>query len=143
MTMEELLVVRELTAQIVRLEKKINGLILLLTNVAPVLDGMPKATRIESKIETLALKKIEAEYELAELRATLDDAKLGLTEKILDEITDPTLQTLAILHYVECLPLKRLPARMHFRLRTLYNLKRKLCTPLARPCTLDAKRESE
>ena len=114
--------VRILKEKIAELEKHIQALRLSAENLVPILDGMPRATDIRSRVETIGVKVITAEEDLRDLREELIQAKEGLMRRILDDIADPTTQTLLALRYVECLSFRKIAARMHYTLRQVFRL---------------------
>ena len=112
MTKQELTSVRAVATQIHTLEAKLHGLRLLAANLVPTLDGMPHDTTVKSRVEAVALKTIMAEGELETLRKQLQQAKVNLINQILDDVADPTLQTLLILRYVKIRHYLSLPATL-------------------------------
>ena len=123
MTGEELNAVRNLQKQIRALEKNVHGLKMLAENIVPILDGLPHSTDTKSRVENIALKIVEREHELDNLREEYLHAKERLTNKILSELgEDPILQTLLILYYVECLSFRETARRMGYTLRHVFRL---------------------
>lgn len=119
---EILISVRLLQEKIAELERHIQALRLSAENLVPILDGMPRATDIRSRVETIGLKIIAAEEDLTDLREEILLAKEGLMRRILDEIADPTIQTLVALRYVECLSFRKIAVRMNYTLRQVFRL---------------------
>lgn len=101
---------------------------MLAENLVPVLDGMPHATDIKSRVEAIALKTIMAEGELAALREEYLQAKVKLTSQILDEVEDPTNQTLLILRFVELKTWTQVAQLMHVDRRWLFRRYKKFAT---------------
>lgn len=126
MTEQELNSVRELKKRIHVLEKHLQALRLSAENIVPVLDGLPHSTEAKSRVEKIALMIIQDERELTALNEKILLAKSELVDKILCQVDEPTLQTLLILRYVECLSFKETARRMHFTLRHLYRLHKKI-----------------
>ena len=122
MTEKELNVVRELKKQIRDLERHLQSLRISAENLVPILDGLPHSTEVKSRVEKLALMIIEDERELDTLREKILLAKSELLDKILREIDEPSIQTLLVLRYVECLSFKETARRMHFTLRYIFKL---------------------
>ena len=104
MTTEELMTVRSLNMRIRRLEQKLAGLRLLITNVTPIMDVTPRSQRLESKVEWLAVRALDLEHELDDLRGQLSARRITLTEAILSEPVEAVVQSLLIMFYVELCP---------------------------------------
>ncbi|MBQ3442229.1 MAG: hypothetical protein IJG33_03175 [Selenomonadaceae bacterium] len=126
MTEQELNSVRELKKRIHVLEKHLQALRLSAENIVPVLDGLPHSTEAKSRVEKIALMIVEDERELTALNEKILLAKSELVDKILCQVDEPTLQTLLILRYVECLSFKETARRMHFTLRHIFKLHEKI-----------------
>ncbi len=114
--------VRKLKVKIAELEQHIQALRLSAENLVPILDGMPRATDVRSRVEMISVKILTAEQNLSDMCEELDNAKVQLMRRILDEISDPLTQTLLVLRYVECLSFRKIAARMHYTLRQIFRL---------------------
>lgn len=114
--------VRKLKVKIADLERHLQALRLSAENLVPILDGMPRATDIRSRVETISVKILTEEQNINDLREELVKAKVKLLRRILDEISDPLIQTLLVLRYVECLSFRKIAARMHYTLRQIFRL---------------------
>lgn len=125
MTKQELKSVLLLKHKISAQEGYIETLRLSAENLVPVPSDMPRSLDISKRVENLAIKLVEAGNKLAELQAQFFQAKLSLTEKILVEVSDPTLQKFVLLRYVECLSYKDTAHRMRYTLRHIYRLHEK------------------
>ena len=122
MTEEELNGVRELNKKICDIERHLQALRISAENLVPILDGLPHSSEAKSRVEKIALMIVEDERELTALNETKLLAKSKLADKILCEVDEPTLQTLLVLRYVECLSFKETARRMHFTLRYVFKL---------------------
>lgn len=69
-----------------------------------------------------------AEGELAALREEFVRAKVKLTSQILDEVDDPTIQTLLILRFVEIKTWGQIAQLMHTDRRWLFRRYKKFAT---------------
>lgn len=125
MTEKELNSVRELKKRIHDIERHLQALRLSAENLVPILDGLPHSTEAKSRVEKIALLIVEYERELKTLHEQIISAKSELVDRILVEIEEPTLQTLAALRYVECLSYKETARRMMFTLRHVFRLHEK------------------
>ena len=102
-------------------------------DLVPAPSDMPRSLDIVNRVEKLAIKLVDAESKLAELKVQFLQAKLILVEKIFAEVSDPTLQKFVLLRYVECLPYKDIAHRMRYTLRHVYRLHEKFLnvTPMS------------
>lgn len=122
MTVSEINKARELSKRIRELERQITALILSRDNIVPVLDGMPHATEVKSKVERLALRIVEGERELESLRAEFEQEKTRIANAIMMNFDEPTKQTLLLLRYVSCLSFREIAHRLHYGLRYVFKL---------------------
>lgn len=122
MTDTEINKARELLRTIRRLERRVAQLKLSRDNIVPVLDGMPHATAVKSKVEKLALMIVEGERDVDILRVAWAEAKVDVANAIMYEVDDPICQALLLLRYVECLPFKDVARRMKYSLRHMFRL---------------------
>lgn len=122
MTAQEINKARELSKRIRELERQIAALCLNRDNIVPVLDGMPHASEVKSKVEKLALQIVENQRVLENLRVELETEKARLASAILLEFDDPTAQSLLLLRYVSCLSFREIARRMHYGLRHVFKL---------------------
>ena len=125
MTEKELNAVRELKKQIRDIERHLQALRLSAENLVPILDGLPHSSEAKSRVEKIALMIVSDERELTSLNEKFLLAKAELLDKILRSVDEPSLQTLLVLRYVECLSFKEIARRMRFTLRHLYRLHEK------------------
>lgn len=126
MTERELNGVRELNKKIRDIQCHLQALRISAENLVPILDGLPHSSEAKSRVEKIALMIVEDERELTALNETKLLAKSKLVDKILREVDEPTLQTLLVLRYVECLSFKEAARRMRITLRHLYRLHKKI-----------------
>lgn len=126
MTEQELFVVCNLKREIKDLEKKLQTLKMSAGNLVPIIDGLPHATQAKSRVERITLMIVDAERELDSLRDRLVQAKTELADKIMCDFSEPPIQTLLILRYVECLPFKDIAPRMFYGLRYVFKLHDKI-----------------
>ena len=98
------------------------GLRLSAENLVPILDGMPHSKEAKSRVERIALEIIEDECELTALWSEYELAQARLTDKILLEVSDPVIQTLLVLRYVECYSFRETARRINYSLRQVFRL---------------------
>ena len=122
MTAQEINKARELSKRIRELERQIAALCLSRDNIVPVLDGMPHASDLKSKVEKFALQIVENQRVLEDLRVELAQEKLRLVSVITAEFDDPTAQSLLLLRYVSCLSFREIARRMSYGLRHVFKL---------------------
>lgn len=122
MTAQEINKARELSKRIRELERQIAALCLSRDNIVPVLDGMPHATDVKSKVENLALRIVENQRVLENLRVEFEAEKARVASAIMSEFDDPTAQSLLLLRYVSCLSFREIARRMQYGLRHVYKL---------------------
>lgn len=122
MAVAEINKARELCKRIRELERHVAALCLSRDNIVPVLDGMPHASNLKSKVEKLALQIVENQRALDCLRVELAQEKLHLASVIVAEVDDPTAQSLLLMRYVSCLPFREIARRMSYSLRHVFKL---------------------
>ena len=122
MTEQELNSVRELKKRIRDLESHLQSLRTAAENLTPILDGLPHSTERKSRVEKIALMIVEDTRELESLRKELIPAKSKLADIILREVEDITVQTLLVLRYVECCPVKEVARRMQYSVRAVFKM---------------------
>ena len=103
MTEKELNSVRELKEQIRAKEWRLQALKTQAENVVPVLDGLPHATEVKSRVERLALQIVTLELELPTLREQFANAAFELGAKIDAAPLDAKAKAVLSLRYVSCL----------------------------------------
>ena len=126
MTEKELNAVRELKKQIRDIERHLQALRLSAENLVPIPDGLPHSSEAKSRVEKIALMIVVDERELTSLNEEFLLAKAELLDKILRSVDEPSLQTLLVLRYVECLSFKEIARRMRFTLRHVFRLHEKI-----------------
>lgn len=122
MTEQELKSVRMLHNKICDLEKHLQSLRLSAENITPIIDGLPHAKSARSRVEKIAVLITEYERELAELQKQIVDAKSSLADKIMCEVTEPTVQALLMLRYVECCTVKEIAQRLNYSVRAVFKM---------------------
>lgn len=122
MTVSEINKARELSKRIRELERQMSALILSRDNIVPVLDGMPHATEVKSKVERLAVRIVESERELEGLRSEFEQEKTRIANAVMLAFDVPTEQSLLLLRYVSCLSFREIARRMHYGLRYVFKL---------------------
>ena len=122
MTLEDLNSCRALQIRIGTVTNHLAGLRLSAENLVPILDGMPHSKEAKSRVERIALEIIEDECELTALRSEYELAQARLTDKILLEVSDPVIQTLLVLRYVECYSFRETARRINYSLRQVFRL---------------------
>ena len=103
MTEQELNQVRELNVKIKTIENQLSILRKRAEDLVPKRDGLPHSSGIHSKVESLALKIVEASEGLPALHEQITQAAAVLTEKICREVDEPNQRTVLILRYVFCM----------------------------------------
>lgn len=122
MTKEELNIIWTLNKKFRCLKAKIETLRMSVTNLTPIINGLPKTKEAKSYVEKLALDIVEKERECEKLRVQIEQAKVKLINRIFTEENDTIWQTFLVLRYVECLQIKEVAKRMNFCVRYLYKL---------------------
>lgn len=122
MTLEELNLVRELDKKKRDTERLLKALRISAENIVPIIDGLPHSTTIKSRVEKIALRAVETETKLEKLRGEIIQAKSDLADKIMSNFSEPVIQTLLMLRYVECLSFRETARRMHYSLRHIFNI---------------------
>ena len=122
MTLEELNSCRAIKIRISTVSNHLAGLRVSAENLVPILDGMPHSKEAKSRVERIALEIIEDECELTALRSEYELAQARLTDKILLEVSDPVIQTLLVLRYVECYSFRETARRINYSLRQVFRL---------------------
>ena len=122
MTLEDLNSCRALQIRIGTVTNHLAGLRLSAENLVPILDGMPHSKEAKSRVERIALEIIEDECELTALRSEYELAQARLTDKILLEVSDPVIQTLLVLRYVECYSFRETARRINYSLQQVFRL---------------------
>ena len=113
---------RELSERIRGLEKKIESLRVSRNNIVPVLDGMPHASEVKSKVEKLALRIVEGERELDDLRTQFENEKTRIAFEIMAAIDEPLEQATLLLRYVSCLSFRDIARRLRCNLRQVFKI---------------------
>lgn len=122
MTWAELNEVRDLNKAIEDVAKELDTLQLTLSLKIPALNGMPKSKAISSRVERIAIRKVDAERKLDELNDLLRLALPRLEKKICEEIEDATARTLFILRYVDCMYFRDIGFSMGYSEAHIYYL---------------------
>lgn len=110
----ELESVRNTVARIAALEKKLECL-KAMTLPRRELDGLPKGRGQSSMPERIAVQIVDAERELASLRASLPETKEKLCCAILDRLGETFEACALILRYVSCYTMDKTAAQMNFQ----------------------------
>lgn len=103
MTWEELNEVRNLNEDLRSAEQSLNLLRLSVAAKVPVINGIPKTTTPESRVEITALRITEMSREVDELKAQIMTAIPILKQKLKASIPDKKARKLFILRYIDCL----------------------------------------
>lgn len=104
MTDKELNAVRDLHNKIRDLERHLQALRRSAQNIVPVIDGLPHSSDVKSRVEKLALKIVEDECELSDLREQFAISALDLTEQInrSDQLNQQE-KSILLMRYVACM----------------------------------------
>ncbi|MBQ4495659.1 MAG: DUF1492 domain-containing protein [Selenomonadaceae bacterium] len=103
MTEKELNSVREISRRIRDLEWRLQTLRAEAENIVPVIDGLPHATQIKSRVEKLALNITDCDNELINLREQFVNSALELGNKIDNAKLNSQEKTVLSLRYVSCM----------------------------------------
>ena len=114
--------VRELKERIVTTEAELSNLRGLAQNLVPTLDGMPRATTLESRVEKLAVKIIAAEQNLDVLKTELDRLSAELFDEIQRRVKTTQAATVLSLRFVTCLSFRQIARRISYSLRQVFRL---------------------
>ena len=125
MTRAELNAVRELTAELTQLESRLAELKLNAGCISAICNGAARASLRKSPVEILAVKIMTAEADLGDLRRRLAAEKGRLIDAIFAETDVPTLQTLLMLRYVECLSFRKCARKLNLPLTKIFRLHEK------------------
>lgn len=124
MTEQELNRVRELSTRIKAVENHLAELHKHAEDIASNNDGMPRASTIQSKVESLALKIVESGKELESLHDQIIKATAQLTGDICRAVSDPQERTVVILRYISCLHFRDICAQLGKSDARVYQLHR-------------------
>ena len=101
MTSDELNEVRDLRTALIDAEKVLEVWRRAEALKIPTRDGLPKSHSVDSRVERIAVKVIDAERKVAELKAQLADAIPRLEQKICAKVEDSAERALLLFRYVE------------------------------------------
>ena len=102
MTWAELNEARSLRKEIGKMETELSALRHLYGVKVPVKDGLPKSASIDSQVERLAIKIVDLEREISELKSKLVDEVIPrLEQRIWQEVEDGIARTIYYLRYVD------------------------------------------
>ncbi len=125
MTWAELNEVRYLNKEILDVEKEIAALRRSLGLKIPNRDGLPKATPMDSQVERLVTRIVDAETKLDDLKRRVDgEVAVQVENKIKREISDSTARTLFILRYVDCMYFRDIGIALGYSEAHIYYLHR-------------------
>ena len=91
-------------------------------DLVPKRDGLPHSSDIKSKVESLALKIVEASEGLPALHEQITKAAAILTEKICREIDEPNQRTVLIFRYVFCMNFRDISFQLDKSDATIFRL---------------------
>ena len=114
--------VRDLKERIVTSEAELLNLRGLAQNLVPTLDGMPRATTLESRVEKLAVKIIAAEQKLDVLKTELDRLSAELFDEIQRRVKSTQAAVVVTLYFVTCLSFRQIARRISYSLRQVFRL---------------------
>lgn len=72
--------------------------------ITPIIDGLPKSTSNNSRVEKLVAAKIDCTKRIADLQAESQNVKAELSLIILTSQLDTVEINILLLRYVQCLP---------------------------------------
>ena len=87
------------------------------TNLTAMLDGLPHAAPLDSRIERFTLRIMETEKKIADLTAALVSKSALLSSALSAEIKDSLTLSVMTLRYVGCLSLSAIAERLNFSAR--------------------------
>lgn len=115
-------VVREIRERIVTTEAELANLRGLAGNLVPTLDGLPMARSLDSRVEKLGVKIVDAEAELDRLKAEFDKAAAELFDEIQRRVRSIELVAVLSLRFVSCLSFRQIARRMNYSVRQVFRL---------------------
>ena len=127
MTWAELNEVRYLKQEVAKVEKEVAALRRSLGIKVPSRDGMPKSTPVDSHIERVVTRIVDAEQRLEALKKFADEeVAVRVEDRIRREISDSTARTLFIFRYVDCMYFREIGIAMGYSEAHIYYLHREI-----------------
>ena len=114
--------VRELKERVVSAEAELENLRGLAQNLVPTMDGTPRATTLESRVEKLAVKIVAAEQKLDVLKTELDRLSAELFDEIQRRVKSTQAAVVVTLRFVTCLSFRQIARRISYSLRQVFRL---------------------
>ncbi|MBE8950721.1 MAG: hypothetical protein SR3Q1_09020 [Quinella sp. 3Q1] len=131
MTAEQLGEVRRLKAQLEDAEAELD----YLRGLTSRLKNMPRSLKVHSRVEELAIKRVDGEKILAKLREALDEAHDELTEKILSAPLSNLARQILLLRYVDCLSFRKIARVTNYSLTSIFRIHDEILERLKHPET--------
>lgn len=132
MTAEQLGEVRRLKAQLEDAEAELD----YLRGLTSRLKNMPRSLKVHSRVEELAIKRVDGEKILGKLREALDEAHDELTEKILSAPLSNLARQILLLRYVDCLSFRKIARVTNYSLTSIFRIHDEILERLKHPETL-------
>lgn len=114
--------VRELKERVVSAEAELANLRGLAQNLVPTLDGLPTVRSLDSRVEKLTVKVVDAEAELDRLKIEFDKAAAELYDEIQRRVRSIELVAVLSLRFVSCLSFRQIAKRIHYSARQVFRL---------------------
>lgn len=114
MTYAELNAVWDAKLRLERERRRLVDLKVCAVSMTPLLDGMPHATALQSKVEQIALLIAESEQVIKDMCQTLAQRKFELLSRLQALPMNELQQRVLSYHYVACLKFKEIAKRLNF-----------------------------
>ncbi len=131
MTAQELHEVRRLKYQIEQATEELDYLRGLTTR----LRNAPSSAKAHSRVEALAIKRIDGEKILASLHEALETARDELMDKILAAPLTSLERDILLLRYVDCLSFRAIARTTHYSLAQIFRTHDKIVAEMEHPET--------
>ena len=127
--------IRTMKKRISFLENRLAALKTAATAITPLMDGLPHGKARTSPPERFAVAIVDTEQELTATKAAYEENRARLADTIFERMEDnPTLLTILILRYVECLSFRKIASRVHYSLSRVFDLHTKAAAEYERCC---------
>ena len=124
MTLESLNTPKRLHTELQTLQERRAAIVDSLNNFTPTLDGLPKSKDNESRLERLAVVKLDLERQIADLQAALATARANLAADIFSADLHNNEIAVMLRRYVDCMHFSAIASDLHFSENRVYCLRR-------------------
>lgn len=118
----ELKIVRDIRERIEEEREKVKALRLTMSLPTARLDGLPRSHSLESRVEGLAVRLVDAEQEVERLEAECDKASASLFDEIQRRVRTPVHVAMLVMRYISCLSFRTIARKSDFSLRQVFRL---------------------